>query len=324
MKKEAAPLSHDLNARNDPKILILRSVYGLEGYGRYWVLIEMMREQKDCKIMLNAYIWNALALQLQCSAQEAREFVEFSIKEACLFESDKEAFWSPSLLRRAYATDDAKDVYRERAKKAAAARWNKALKAAEEDAKNAKGDAKEMLKECISNANASEKHPPSNAIALDKHEPSNATGMHEQCKRKEKEAKRKEIYINTTTTSSTLAGREKIPDELTEAINCFSSNIHPVSGEIELNRLEDAVRHYGSGWVIKAIERAVIRPNGKSLGYVLGILQKWENNGFDTEEEKQSGKNSNSAGNVHRQRKKNTAARKETDWESEPDGLPPI
>lgn len=43
MKKETYYFSHDLNARNDPKILILRSVYGLEGYRRYWVLIGRLR-----------------------------------------------------------------------------------------------------------------------------------------------------------------------------------------------------------------------------------------------------------------------------------------
>ena len=32
-EKDAYFFSHDCNARNDPKILALRSVYGAEGYG---------------------------------------------------------------------------------------------------------------------------------------------------------------------------------------------------------------------------------------------------------------------------------------------------
>ncbi|MFG6179738.1 Lin1244/Lin1753 domain-containing protein, partial [Halomonas sp. THAF12] len=63
--------SHDGNARNDPKILSMRSVYGSEGYGWYWIIIEMLREQEDYKIKINKYTWNALAMQMQFDADAA-------------------------------------------------------------------------------------------------------------------------------------------------------------------------------------------------------------------------------------------------------------
>ena len=45
MKKDAYWFSHDSNAKDDPKILMLIDQLGLEGYGIYWVLIETLREQ---------------------------------------------------------------------------------------------------------------------------------------------------------------------------------------------------------------------------------------------------------------------------------------
>ena len=36
-EKDAYFFAHDCNARNDPKVLALRSVYGTEGYGLYFM-----------------------------------------------------------------------------------------------------------------------------------------------------------------------------------------------------------------------------------------------------------------------------------------------
>lgn len=137
--KDAFYFSHDLNARNDPKILALRSVYGMEGYGRYWVLIEMMREQADYKLMLSKYVWNALAMQMQCDASAAQQFVEDCINEFNLFESDGDAFWSNSLIRRMGKREDK----RESARKAAKARWDKE-RGGDEDADSCDSNASAM------------------------------------------------------------------------------------------------------------------------------------------------------------------------------------
>lgn len=60
-EKDAYFFSHDCNARNDPKILALRSIYGAEGYGVYFMLIEILREQPEYKLPITKYIWNTLA-----------------------------------------------------------------------------------------------------------------------------------------------------------------------------------------------------------------------------------------------------------------------
>ena len=53
-KKDAYYFSHDSNARNDIKILRLRRSLGLEGYGIYFCLIEMLREQDDYKMSMSS------------------------------------------------------------------------------------------------------------------------------------------------------------------------------------------------------------------------------------------------------------------------------
>ena len=44
MAKDSFWFKHDYNARNDEKILELRSIYGAESYGIYWMIVESMAE----------------------------------------------------------------------------------------------------------------------------------------------------------------------------------------------------------------------------------------------------------------------------------------
>lgn len=67
-----------------------------------------------------------------------------------------------------------------------------------------------------------------------------------------------------------------------EAFRIYANNIHPVSSEIEKDRLLDLINHYGDEWVCKAIERAVMR-NKRNLGYIIGILRRWDSEGYDDE-----------------------------------------
>lgn len=47
MSKDAYYFSHDSNAKDDPKCVLLIEQLGLEGYGIYWVLIEILRDQPN-------------------------------------------------------------------------------------------------------------------------------------------------------------------------------------------------------------------------------------------------------------------------------------
>lgn len=137
--KEAYYFSHDSNARNDKKILDMLSVYGAEGYGWYWMLVEMMRDATDYKLdMQSKYSFNAFAMQLYAESTRIKDFITDCINEFGLFESDGAYFWSNSLLRR---MEKKKKVSKKRSD-AANKRWNNA-NASKNDADAMQNDAKE-------------------------------------------------------------------------------------------------------------------------------------------------------------------------------------
>lgn len=47
MSKDAYYFSHDYNAANDPKMVVLVAEYGLEAYGLYWRIIECLAQESD-------------------------------------------------------------------------------------------------------------------------------------------------------------------------------------------------------------------------------------------------------------------------------------
>jgi len=121
-RNETSWFKHDFNARRDQKILTMRLVYGGEGYGWYWMLIEMMREATDYKLRLSGkYSIQALAVELGADQGMLANFILDCINEFSLFESDGEYFWSPSLCRRMEPLDSKRIQCQE----AAAERWRK-------------------------------------------------------------------------------------------------------------------------------------------------------------------------------------------------------
>ena len=120
MAKDAYYFSHDSNARNDPKILRMRRVYKSEGYGWYWALVEMLRDEEDYKLCIEDG-GNALAMQMQCEENAAHKFIADCITPFELFESDGTHFWSNSLMRRM----ERKEEKSEKARQAALSRWEK-------------------------------------------------------------------------------------------------------------------------------------------------------------------------------------------------------
>ena len=107
--KDAYYFSHDANARNDPKICAMRAEFGAEGYGWYWVIVEMLREQEDYHLdYTEPFIWSAIAQQMQASAEQAQAFVQQCINTYKLFTLDAngDKFCSPSLLRRMEKRDE--------------------------------------------------------------------------------------------------------------------------------------------------------------------------------------------------------------------------
>lgn len=154
MEKDAYYFPHDSNARNDLKIKQMRSVYKGEGFGWYWILVEMLRETANYKLSIEGkYIWNAFAEELQCDADKAKQFINDCIDEFHLFDSDGISFWSNSLFRRMQK----KDEKSEKARESARSRWSKNRNAnampthSESNAKRIEESKVEEIKEEIIN-----------------------------------------------------------------------------------------------------------------------------------------------------------------------------
>lgn len=111
--------------------------------------------------------------------------------------------------------------------------------------------------------------------------------------------------------------------EYGEVVRCYQNNIRPVCNEIESQKLYDMVEHYGKDTVLRAIERAVMR-GGRTLSYINGILQSWEQHGYDEEGAMHDENRTNAARRRNNKpvRRKNSAVKGgvRTDWSDVPDG----
>ena len=119
LMKDARYFKHDANARHDPKIKALLNKYKLEGYGRFWVLIEMLREASHYRLEDKPYMWDTLAEEFKCTPAEAREFIKDCTETYNLFEQDNGYYYSTSLLTRMVQLDQ----MRENKSHAANVRW---------------------------------------------------------------------------------------------------------------------------------------------------------------------------------------------------------
>lgn len=132
--KDVYYFSHDCNARNDPKILAMRSVYGLEGYAMYFMFVEILREQPEYKLKITKYIWHTLSMQIGADAEKIKQFVDDCVNEFELFIIADGFLYSKSLIKRMNLFKEISEIRSEAAKK----RWEK---------------TNGMQNECKSNAN---------------------------------------------------------------------------------------------------------------------------------------------------------------------------
>lgn len=120
MSKEAYYFSHDANARQDEKILMLRAEHGWEGYGIYWALIEMMFESSDSALHHSKV--KGIAVSYNIDMALLNQIIDTCIEQN-LFQSEDDLFWSDSLIRRKNKFRDIKNKRSEAGKKGAAKRW---------------------------------------------------------------------------------------------------------------------------------------------------------------------------------------------------------
>lgn len=130
-----------------------------------------------------------------------------------------------------------------------------------------------------------------------------------------KQSKVKESKYTTTTTTTA--------DRYAEAIQCYQDNIRPISGGIELEKVQALIDEAGTDLFVKAVDRAVFR-DVRNLQYITGILRDWMANGYDEEGDGKNGGTAKSGEQQRPARKTHanaSAGRKktdgsETDWDS--------
>ena len=114
--KDLQYITHDLGARNDPKLLDLQMEMGGQGLAIFWCLVEMLWENVG-RMPMN---FRAIAFSLRwCKPAE----VERVIKEFGLFQDDGSFFWSRSALERIAQKKDRIQATSEARRNAANMRW---------------------------------------------------------------------------------------------------------------------------------------------------------------------------------------------------------
>lgn len=105
MAKDAYWFRHDANARNDIKIIELRSLHGYEGYGIYFAILEVMREQTHYSIP-EAKI-GMVGVALGESPQKVSAIINDCVSIG-LFAREGELIYSPSFVARMSKWEDVK------------------------------------------------------------------------------------------------------------------------------------------------------------------------------------------------------------------------
>lgn len=101
------------------------------GYGLYWAIIEMLRNESTYKLSLDKNTYRAIKMQTGTTIN-VQDFIQDCIYEYKngesgngLFNADKHSFWSESLLRRMQKYEEIKQKRSAAGKKAMQNRWGK-------------------------------------------------------------------------------------------------------------------------------------------------------------------------------------------------------
>jgi hypothetical protein len=114
--KDAFYFPHDSNAKDDPKCITLIEQMGLEGYGIYWVLLEMLRDQPTYRYPLE--LIPAIARRYNTTPEK----INAVVFDYGLFVIEDDLFSSVSFLRRMETFEWRREVAQNAGKASAKAR----------------------------------------------------------------------------------------------------------------------------------------------------------------------------------------------------------
>lgn len=93
MNRESIYFSHDADAMNDPKCMLLVAQLGMEGYGTFWALVEMLRTQPEYRLPLSLIP----AISTRLNITQAK--LETVIRSFGLFDLSEDSFFFSQSLR---------------------------------------------------------------------------------------------------------------------------------------------------------------------------------------------------------------------------------
>ena len=323
MAKLTNYFSHDVSALSDPKIMIMISLHGMVSYAWWWILIERLAVEEDCKLPYNKFTFAGLAIAFQISDNLAfwkqnianakqnvaniananlpdlvEKFIQSLIKDCNLLDTDGTYFWSPSLQRRTAErlakTNAILEKRREAGRLGGLAKASKYLANTKQNVANASDN---YSKSSSKLANLPKEKKEKKDIIF------YSTDEHDEVKQNEANAS-DDIDINDLLEKSDT----KLNDTQSKVYRVYMSEIGEISS-VTKERIDDLVVDFGANEVVNAISIASERGKG-SIGYITAIL----NNKVKEEVIKGNGSNGRSSGN-----RKNKAATdsSEVDWDKE-------
>lgn len=323
MAKLTNYFSHDVSALSDPKIMIMISLHGMVSYAWWWILIERLAVEEDCKLPYNKFTFAGLAIAFQISDNLAfwkqnianakqnvaniananlpdlvEKFIQSLIKDCNLLDTDGTYFWSPSLQRRTAErlakTNAILEKRREAGRLGGLAKASKYLANAKQNVANA-SDNYSKISSKLANL-PKEKKEKKDIIFY-------STDEHDEVKQNEANAS-DDIDINDLFEKSDT----KLNDTQSKVYKVYMNEIGEISS-VTKERIDDLVVDFGADEVVNAISIASERGKG-SIGYITAIL----NNKVKEEVIKGNGSNGRNSGN-----RKNKAATdsSEVDWDKE-------
>lgn len=300
MGRDVYYFSHDVNASNDPKIIVMKELCGVIAYAWWWILIEQLAVQEDYKLPMDKITFTGLGIAFRMKQSEANAssneanasktkqaeaFINLLINECELLETDGEYFWSPSLVRRNLLRKN-KQVEISR-KRSEAGRLG-GLKSAEQRSKT-----KQMLQ-------------------------ANEANEANQAKGKERKGNiysysYNETYENEKSDKEILSmfnDESKKYDPYKNVFKIYMNDVGEISS-VTKEKLECLVNDFGENEVINAISKS--SEVGKaSIAYITAVL----NNKIREEAAKDNGA-SKCNSNVRGVSRKNSRKDEDVDWEEE-------
>ena len=322
MAKLTNYFSHDVSALSDPKIMIMISLHGMVSYAWWWILIERLAVEEDCKLPYNKFTFAGLAIAFQISDNLAfwkqnianakqnvaniananlpdlvEKFIQSLIKDCNLLDTDGTYFWSPSLQRRTAErlakTNAILEKRREAGRLGGLAKASKYLANAKQNVANASDN---YSKSSSKLANLPKEKKEKKDIIF------YSTDEHDEVKQNEANAS-DDIDINDLFEQSDT----KLNDTQSKVYKVYMSEIGEISS-ITKERIDDLVIDFGANEVVSAISIASERGKG-SIGYITAIL----NNKVKEEVIKGNGGNGRNGGNRTAKAKNSD----EIDWSKE-------